>query len=166
MTEPEAPARPGSSIDLSRRMDRMEQNHEQLAKEVAGLAGTISRVEINQKHAEELNVLRFTALDTAVKSVEATLGTAVRSLEGTLGRFMDRINSIITGETRLPQNDALMQDYRDWRADVDEKLEASQAKLEEQAVLNGQVRLLGRLAVLLVSGNVLAIIAAVAAVLK
>lgn len=148
MTAEETPPRPGSSIDLSRRMDRMEQNHEQLVKEVAGLTSTIARVELNQTHAEELNKLRFGALDVSVSN----LGTK-------LDAFMARINALISGEVRLPQNDALMKDWRDWRADTE-------GRLDEQAVLNGQVRLLGRLAVLLVSGNVVALVVGVAAILK
>lgn len=121
----------------------MEQNHAALAKDVASLAGTVSRVETNQKHAEELSKLRFDSLDVSVGTIRETLD-----------RFMGRINAIISGEVRLPQSEQMMTDYFNWRAGVDRSL-------DEQAVLNGQVRMLGRLAVLLVSTNVVAVVAAV-----
>lgn len=143
MTDVEA--RPGSGLDLSRRMDAMEKKHEELAKEVASLAGTVARVEQNQVHAAELNKLRFDALDLSIGNVGATLE-----------RFMGRINAIVAGEVKMPQaeeGERLVADYQAWRKEVD-------TDREEQAVLNGQVRLLGKLAVILVTSQVLAIVAA------
>ena len=155
MTTEEAQPRPGSSIDLSRRMDRIEARQDTIESKVTDLASVVSRVEQNQTHAREIDELRY-----------KTLNTAIENLGATLNAFMGRVNAIISGEVRLPGNEALMKEWRDWRDSVNAKLELSEAKLDEQAVLNGQVRLLGKLAVLLVSGNVLAIIAAVAAILK
>lgn len=150
MTAPEEPttppARPGSAQDLSRRMDRMEENHANLAREVGTLAGTVARVELNQKHAEELNKLRFDALDTAIKAID-----------GTLERFMGRINAIVTGEVKLPQaaqGERMVAEYLEWRKGVD-------TRLDNQDVLNGQVKLLGRLALLLVPSNLIAVAAAI-----
>ena len=136
-------------------MDRIEARQDTIESKVTELASVVARVEQNQAHAEKLNELRFTALDTAVKS-----------LGGSLDRFMERINGIISGEVRLPGNDALMKEWRDWRDGVNAKLELSEAKLDEQAVLNGQVRLLGRLAVLLVTSNVVSIVIAIVAALR
>ena len=93
----------------------MEQNHELLAKEVAGLTGTVARVEINQKHAEELNKLRFDALDQSIKNID-----------GTLERFMGRVNAIIAGEVKLPreaQAEADRADYLRWRERIDTDLD-------------------------------------------
>jgi hypothetical protein len=142
--------RSGSGQDLAKRMDRMETSHAGLAAQVSGLTGTVARVELNQQHAEELNRLRFTSLEQAVGGVA-----------GKLDAFMGRIESIFTGEVKLPmqqQGEELVADYKIWRGRVDDRLDA-------QDVLNGQVRLLGRLAILLVTSNVIAVAAAALAVI-
>jgi hypothetical protein len=148
MTTEETPARPGSGADLSRRMDRIEQRQDGIEAEVRTLADSVSRVALNQTHQSELNKLRFDSLDASINNVGATLE-----------RFMARINSIITGEIQLPQSVSLMTDWRDWREEVDKDRDG-------QAVLNGQVRLLGRLAVLLVTSQLAAIIVALYALIK
>ena len=132
-------------------MDRLEANHESLTREVSSLAGTIARVEQNQNHAEELNKLRFTSLDTAVGSLTA-------DLKG----FMARIESLISGEADTAQTREGREryaDYTKWRGEVDDAL-------EKQAVLTGRLDLLGRLAVIVISTNVLAIAAAIYAVVN
>lgn len=104
-------SRPGSGPDLAHRMDRMEQKHEDLAKEVASLSSVVSRVEANQEHARELNTLRFDALDTGLKS-----------LSGQLGDFMRRIEGLISGEVETSatrQGRELVLDYQKWRGEVD-----------------------------------------------
>lgn len=130
--------RPGTYADLSRRMDRMEQRHETLEVEVRTLASTVSRVEMNQNHAVELNKLRFDALDTGLKSIG-----------GQLTDFTKRMEGILSGEVETAQGRqgaALVADYVEWRKAVDRDRDA-------QAVINGQMRLLGRLAVLLTIGG-------------
>lgn len=107
--------KPGSYIDLSRRMDRMEENHAVLAKEVGTLTGTVARVELNQRHAEELTKLRFDAIDTS-------LGTVT----GKLDSFVTRIEGIITGEITTAQSKQgaeIMADYQKWRASVEERFD-------------------------------------------
>ena len=135
-------ARPGSAADLSRRMDRIEGKYEDLAKQVAGLTSTVERVELNQQHAEELNKLRF-------GSLEQGMGT----IAGKLDNFMARIEGMIDGTVQTTQTreaQERVRDYEEWRSQVD----ADRARLH----------LLGRLAVLLVSSNLLAIGAAIYAV--
>lgn len=148
MSEPQTtPPRPGSGQDLSQRMDRMEQRHEELAKEFSSLASTVGRIELNQSHQTELNKLRFDALDKSMTDLDATLST-----------FMARINAIITGEVKLPQTasgEQLIADYREWRENTDRRLDA-------QDVLVGQMKLLGRLAAVLVGSNALAVIGTLA----
>lgn len=150
-----ATPRPGSTVDLSRRMDRMEEKYDDLAREVASLTGTVARVELNQAHQAELSKQSFAALDRGLDVVG-----------GKLDAFITRVNGLISGEIRLPQNDALMADWREWRNGVENKLELSEAKLGEQAVLNGQVRLSANLLKILVGGNVVAIIGVIAALMK
>lgn len=113
--------RPGSGQDVSRRLDRLEQNHADLSGRVTMLSGAVERVELNQKHAEELNKLRFDALDAGVKTIDSTLE-----------RFMSHIVA--------------------WREGVDSFL--------------AQGKLLGRIVVLLVSSNLIAITAAIFAAMK
>lgn len=135
----ETTPRAGSSADLSRRMDRIEEAH-------ASLATTVARVELNQQHAEELNKLRFSALDAAVGNVA-----------GKLDSFMARVEGIITGEVetnQTRQGRALVEDYTQWRETVE-------ARLDSADTLATQVRLLGRMAVLLPVGSIIS--AAVAA---
>lgn len=111
-----AATRPGSGPDVSRRLDRMEARQDTIEVKVTDLSAVVSRVELNQKHAEDLAVLRFGALDTAVKSID-----------GTLERFMGRINAIVSGEVKLPQaaqGEALVADYVAWRKDMDKWREA------------------------------------------
>jgi hypothetical protein len=137
-------SRPGSPTDLVRRMERLEINHESLVRDVAALAGTVARVELNQAHAAELNKLRFDSLDASITGVGATLE-----------RFMSRINAIVSGEVKTPreqQGDELVRDYIEWRDRVDHRLDT-------QDVTNGQIRLLARLAILVVGGNALGIMA-------
>jgi len=132
-------------------MDRMEEKHDDLAREVQGLTATVARVELNQTHAAELNGLRFSALDTAV-------GT----LTGNLAAFMSRIEGIISGEIVTAQSKTgaeMVEDYRKWRDEVEDRLNAHD-KFETQG------RLLGRIAVLLVTSNLIAFVAAIAAFVR
>lgn len=133
----ETTGRPGSAADLSRRMDALERNHNTLA-------GTVQLIEANQRHAEELNKMRFESLETAVKGV----GTDLKG-------FMLRIEGMISGEVETVQSRegrALVADYKKWREKVDTTLD--------------QVRLMGRLGVLLVTSNLLAIAAAIYAIAR
>lgn len=160
------PARPGSTADLLHRIDRLEQRQDGIERQVSGLATTVDRVEINQKHAEELAVLRFGSLDSAVKAVDATLE-----------RFMGRINAIVSGEVRLPQavaGEELVRDYQAWRSKVDERLGIIytpqqrldiEARLDRHEAFEVQGRLLARLGVLLIGGNILGVALALAAIL-
>lgn len=142
MTDTEA--RPGSAADLSRRMDRMEQRQEGFDQRLSSLAASVARVEQNQDHASELNKLRFDALDAGM-----------RSLQIHLADFIKRVEGLVSGEVQteqMRQGREMVADYQRWRDQVD----ADRAKLA----------LLGRLAVLLVSSNVLAIAAAIYAVMN
>lgn len=123
---------PKPTTDTARRLDRIEAKYDDLSGRVDGLAGTVERVELNQKHAEELNRLRFDALDAAQKATHEDLK-----------QFMRRIEGIITGEVQLPsavEGKALVDDYKRWRGGVDTTLT--------------QTRLLGRIAVILATSGV------------
>lgn len=147
----ETPSRPGSSQDLARRMDRMETKHEELAKEVTALTATVGRVEQNQTHATELNRLRFDALDTGMKSIGAQLND-----------FMRRIEGMVTGEVETAQTRQgreLVADYQQWRGETDDRLDS----VETFAT---QGRFLGRVVVIILGGQALALIAAIAALVK
>jgi len=159
--------RAGSTQDVVRRMDRMEQKHEDLAREVGVLSSTVARVEQNQTHAAELNKLRFDSLDTGIGGVKDTLD-----------RFMGRVEGIITGEIQTAQTKTgqeLVADYVKWRKETDERLSRTSSpewrgqieeRLDAQDVRNGKLDLLGRMVVILVGGNALAIFAAIYAALK
>lgn len=106
--------RAGTYADLSRRMDRMEVRHDDLAKDVSAITSTVSQVVQNQNHAEELNELRFKSLDTAV-------GQLTADLKG----FMARIEGIMTGEVQTAatrQGAEMVEEYKEWRASTDKRL--------------------------------------------
>ena len=89
----------------------MELKHEDLAKDVAALTATTAQVVLNQKHAEELNELRFKSLDTAVSQIST-------DLKG----FMVRIDGIMTGEVETTQSRAgreLVAEWTSWRKEVE-----------------------------------------------
>lgn len=159
----DSPSRPGSTVDLSRRMDRMEISHEALAREVGVLTTTISRVEMNQNHAEELNKLRFDALGNTLSGIETKIGT-----------FITRVEGILSGEISTAQskvNQDLLSDYRQWRGRVDAALsgiddyekfrDGTNERLEEAIELRTQVRLLGRIAIFATGGSLLGTILAI-----
>lgn len=129
------------------RLSRLEAKYDDLAKQVEGAVNTITRVELNQTHAEELNKLRFGALDTAV-------GTLTSDLKG----FMGRIEGIISGDVDTAQSRAgreLVTDYQQWRATTDSRLDA-------QDVRNGRIDLVAKVVWGLVGGNIVAIIGFIA----
>jgi hypothetical protein len=141
MSEPTA----GSAADLSRRMDGLE---------------------MRQAHAEELNKLRFGSLEASVASLASDLKL-----------FMVRIEAVLSGEldtnaTRQTRNERA--EWQDWRRAVDSDrtriaavdLDQVEKDREAFAVLQGQLNQLGRIALILVGGNALAIVAAVYAIIQ
>ena len=132
------PPRAGTYADLARRMDRMELKHEDLAKDVATLTATVGQVVLNQKHAEELNELRFKSLDTAVGQIGSDLKGFMARIEGMVDGTIQTAQSRQAAET--------LADYFKWRKEVDDERDA-------QKVMNGQVRLIGRIAILLTIGG-------------
>lgn len=159
--------RPGTGADLSRRMDRMEQKYDDLTGEVGSLKATLARVEVAQLHAVETNDLRFKALDLAIGSVGSKLDA-----------FISRVDGIITGEIQTAQTRQgaeMVADYMRWRKGVDDRLavvwpegkkKEIEDRLDQHDKFEVQARLLGRLVVVLVGSNGLAIIAAVYALVK
>ena len=81
MSDEESPVRVGSTADLVRRMDRIEQRQERQEAEMGVLSATVARVEINQNHAAELTKLRFDALERSVADVGGTLRTFMGRIE-------------------------------------------------------------------------------------
>src|SRR4051812_5309543 len=122
------------------RLSRLEAKYDELAKQLGSAVATIDRVESNQQHAEELNKLRFTALDTSV-------GTLSTDLKG----FMSRIEGLISGEVRLPQQERIMAEYLAFKDDTE-------TRLDLQDVRNGRIDLIGKVVWGLVGGNIVAIV--------
>lgn len=127
-------------------MDRLEEKHDELARHVAGLTGTVARIELNQGHAAELNKLRFDALDTGLVAVNSKLDA-----------FMARIESIITGETvpaTARQGQELVAEYQRWRATVEERFDKHDADQTQTRLTIA--RWGGGLAVLAITVNIAA----------
>lgn len=126
----------------------MELAHESLAKEVGALTSTISRVELNQTHAEELNKLRFDAVTQSIVQVETKLDKYSTVMYG----FIERIEKIITGEVetqQTKQGQQMVAEYKMWRAQTD-------ARLEDMETLSTQVRFFARVALTFTGTSVLA----------
>jgi hypothetical protein len=138
------PSRAGSGPDLARRMDRIEGRQDSIELEVRTLAATVGRVELNQTHATELAKLRFDAIDNGMKAGFSELGAFQARIEGILD------GTIQTQQQR--QGAEMVADYLTWRKKVDAYMT--------------QGSLLGRLAVILVSTNVIAIVVAITAALN
>jgi len=108
------------------------------------MSAAVARLSQNQDHATELSKLRFDALETGQRAIGAQLT-----------EFMKRIEGVMTGEVQteqMRQGRELVEDYQSWRRDVD----GDRARLS----------LLGRLAIIALGGNALAIAAAVYAAIK
>lgn len=151
MAEDEAPVRVGSSVDLARRMDKIEARHETLETEVRNLTVTVGRVETNQAHAEELNKLRFDSQKTSLDTLGAKLD-----------QFIARIDGIISGEVQTAQTrqgQELLAEWTEWRKETSEKL-------SQHDEFQTQGKLLGRIVAFIGIGNVIAIVAALAAAAK
>ena len=144
-------------------MDKLEERQGIVETRVSELGAVVARVEQNQVHAAELNKLRFDSLDTGVKGVTDTLE-----------RFMGRINAIVSGEVKLPQaaqGEKLVADYQEWRKGVDSKLGTIytseqrrdiETRLDRHENTLAQVSLVGKIVVVLLSGNALAILGGIA----
>ena len=136
--------RPGSAVDLSRRIERLEHKYDEIA-------AVVVRVEVNQQHSEELNRLRFASLEQAIGSTGRDVAKVGTDLEG----FMARIEGLISGEIQTNasrQGAELVADYQRWRREVDTD--------------RARISFLGRIAVLLVTSNLLAWGAAIYALLR
>lgn len=136
---------------MARRMDKLESNHDSLRQEVSGLKSTVERVELNQKHAEEVNALHFAALNTGLTT-----------MSGKFDAFVTRIDGIIAGEIQTAQSQQgqkILAEYLEWRKSVE-------LEMEESRDFRTQTKTIGNIIKLLVAGNTIAIIAGVAAILK
>jgi hypothetical protein len=125
------------------RLSRLEAKYDDLAKQVEGAVSTITRVELNQTHAEELNKLRFGSLDSAVGSLSA-------DLKG----FMTRIDGLVSGEQTTAQGRQMLDEYMKFKTNTERRL-------DEQDVRNGQISLVARVTWGLLGANVIAIISAI-----
>lgn len=138
-----------------RRLDRVERNHEALAREVSSLSGTVALIAQNLKHQGEMTEVHFKMMDEGLKSVQADLKS-----------FMNGINDLITGRTVLPQQQALMQDWRDWRdKTVDPEIELVRAERNKRSGMFAAVGS-ARLAFATVAAVVVSVGSLVVAILK
>lgn len=108
--------RPGTPASIERRVERLE-------VEVATLSGSVTRVELNQVHAAELNKLRFDSLDSSIVQVKDLLVP-----------FMKRMEGIIAGEVetvQMRQGREVLADYLAWRKEIDAKVASNRERLDD-----------------------------------
>lgn len=108
--------RAGTYADLSRRMDRMENRHEDLATQVRSLAASVQRVEQGLDHAEKLNELRFNAQNQSLATLDAKVSAFITRIEGIIE------GTVETGMSR--QNKQMLDDYFAWRRATDTHLDS------------------------------------------
>lgn len=111
------PPRAGTYADLSRRMDRMENRHEDLALQVRTVAADIASVKLQAEHVEKLNELRFTSLDKGIHAVESKVDA-----------FIARIEGLISGDVQTPQGKLMMDQYKQFVSDT----QSTQQRLVER----------------------------------
>lgn len=140
--------RAGSAADLSFRVERLE-------RDLSSLTGTVSLIERNQQHAEQLNKLRFDSLDKVVDA-----------LHGDLKAWMTRMEGVFTGEVQTAaardlktakdtaerEGATVMADWTRWRAEVDDDR-------EHAVVMAGQLSLLGKMVIVVFGSSALALLA-------
>ena len=157
----------GSIADIARRMDRIESRHETLEGEVRTLSQTVGRLEQNQLHGQELAKLRFDAIDQGqkqmtdfMKRIEAMISGEVETAQQRQGREMvaDYQEWRKSVEDRLPDDNEVIE-YRDWRKDVDNDRQKANEFIT-------QGKFLGRLLLIVLSGNVLALLAGLYALMQ
>jgi hypothetical protein len=125
-------------------MDRLETAHEALVVQVSGLSTTIARVEQNQTHSEELEKLRWDALNLSLNQMDARVQRQTERLTA----FIERIDKILSGEIITARSSEMLAEYKEWHDSVEERF-------GEANTLAVQVKLLGRLAMLLVGGSII-----------
>lgn len=106
----------------------METRQDTTETELRTLSAVVNRVELNQQHATELAQLHYQAMDTSIKTIDSTLE-----------RFMGRINAIVSGEVKLPQQseyDRWLAGYQTWHDSVEERFD------HVDLTLAGRVRVL------------------------
>jgi hypothetical protein len=131
----------GTIADLARRMDRIETRHETLEGEVRALTNTVGRLEQNQLHGQELARLRFDAIDVGVRTNNAMLTDFIHKLDG-----------IVTGDVKTYAARELDTDWTVWRSAVDKDRQNATEFIT-------QGRFLGRLVLIVLSTNILALAA-------
>jgi hypothetical protein len=115
MTAADDTPRPGTGVDLSRRMDRMEQRQDKMEASLNELQVVTARVESNQKHADEIAGLRHDALKTGLDALGNTVGIFITRIEGIID------GSIQTTQTRQAQE--IMAAYVQFRDKTLERLD-------------------------------------------
>lgn len=137
----------------------MEQRQDSQETQLRDMAAVVSRVELNQGHQLEVSKLRFDAIDIMMKTQAET----EKGLDAKLTAFMLRIDSLMSGETQTAMTRDILADYAKrnsdlaiWQKEVDDDR-------EEGKVFHAQVALLGKLAYILVSTNIVAVVIAIAA---
>lgn len=121
--EDTATGRSGSGPDLARRMDRMESRQDEQAKQIADIRSAVDLVVVNQRHADEINSSRHELLKAAI----ADVGKEFKD-------FSARINALISGEIRLPQQTEMLADWTGFRGKTESRLDALE---DQQAKTNG-----------------------------
>lgn len=136
-------SRPGSGADLSRRMERIEARQDEQAREQADLKSAVARVEQSIVHQNQLYERDFKSLNESVGRMGSVLDKFMARMEGLID------GSIETTQTR--QGRELVEDYQDWRREVDAD--------------RTRIHFLGRVVTFLLTTNVLALAAGLYALL-
>lgn len=134
VTEP----REGSSADLVRRMERLEERLDRLEPAVAEVA-------TNQKHAEELNALRFANVQSSVNLVSSDLKEFMRRIEGIIA------GDVETGAARQARE--MVADWQKWRDKTDAKFETIDQRQDDSETFHTQISTVARVALVILGSG-------------
>ena len=129
--------RRGTTASLEVRVARLEAQYDRIDAKVDDLGAVVARVELNQKHSEEVAKLRYDGLDSGLRTLTSKTET-----------FIDRIDKMISGEVPNRNAERQLEEWTEWRKTVNQGLGQS-------GELRTQMRLLGRLAIFLTGGSLI-----------
>lgn len=120
-TDEQSP-RPGSTADLVRRVERLEQSHGELAKAVNDQSHKLELVQLEQKHASEMMNSKFAGLEKLAEETSHDLKELIKFIQSAMSG---------APETQSPVAKAMLEEYREFQREVFEHMKTQTLKSEE-----------------------------------
>lgn len=121
MTDEQSP-RPGSTADLVRRVERLEQSQSELAKAVNDQNHKLELVQVEQRHASEMMDSKFSGLEKLAEETSHDLKDLIKFIQSAMSG---------APESQSPAAKAMIEEYRDFQREVFDHMKAQTLKSEE-----------------------------------